>query len=911
MSLVDAVPITWVDVARRLAASGIDVPKPPPEVVRTRASWFGLTVECSGPVSEDAIANWLESVFPRRISRSPLSLELDGPASQLHIDLEIVARRATHRPAFGIVDGVVDYFYVPDVVSVRPVPVVACLSVKGGTGRTTSAIAFSAAWARKSGRRVLLVDADIEAPGITYLFESVAGSPRVSLEDIIVLAHGAESAEAEDVVEFAAARLRDQSLSDEITVLPLRRDADELASPSIRAEHLSTENNPFALADLLSRIAAKLECSGVVIDVRAGLVPLGVNLALDPDVSPIFVTTLSSQSIRATAALTSFLAREVRRAGRTPRKPLLVVNRVPSVFRQSGMDAQIVGPLVEKMIDSLVEDAEAGSGLSDSIDDVEPLNQVSVPELPDIQVMSGRWDEFTAQLKTSGFAAATNSVFDSWIASELEQGKVSGVTLCDDTPNFVSSEAQRKLQHFASQLIAAESIQGSVPKPLVINALSSLVRRFQSDVPIAICEGAKGTGKTMAARYFTSQVTWRQACFSLGEIEDAADAVLIPVVASLQVSPSVQDEFAAARSAAADSLGFFAPQEFYRTVTFLKQRLAENINEAAWVDCWLDVAAWGVGFEAGAQGAGARFIEALRGRKLRAVLIFEGLEELYLSAQDPGVDVAMRALLVSLPQRLRSEAGRPLGAIIFARRDTIDAAIRQNVDQFRREYSAFALSWTEDDVLELAAWISTLSGALLGLWDKNFSALPNEEKKERLELLWGRKLGPDDQPGKRTKEAYTAAWVVAVLSDLRGRLVPRDLVRLLATAAAIEPNDDERATFPTRLLIPRSIRGAIESTSEKKVAETKEEIPELKPIFEKFQSRADEIAVPLTEKALQILAITSDEVKTLSRHGVVFEDGNMLEVPELFRRGLRLRHGGARRSVVNLHWRAKQRAGDV
>lgn len=911
MSLVDAVPITWVDVARRLASSGIDFPKPPSEVIRTRASWFGLTVECSGHVSEDAIASWLESVFPRRISRNPFAIELDGPASQLHIELETVTRRVVHRPVFGIIDGIVDYSNVSEVITSRPLPVVACLSVKGGTGRTTSAIAFSAAWAKKSGRRVLLVDADIEAPGITYLFESVAGSPRVSLEDVIVLAHGAESAGAEDVIEFAAARLKDQSISDEITVLPLRRDADELASSSIRAEHLSTEGNPFGLADLLSRIAARLDCAGVVIDVRAGLVPLGVNLALDPDVSPIFVTTLSSQSIRATAALTSFLAREVRRAGRTPRKPLLVVNRVPSVFKQSGMDTKIVGPLVERMIGSLVDDAESGSGLSDSIDDVEPLSQVSVPELPDIQVMSGRWDDFNVQLKTSGFVAATTMVFDSWISSELELGNTNKAPRLDDAPNFVSNEAQRKLQRFANHLIAAESIQGSVPKPLVINALASLVRRFQSDVPIAICEGAKGTGKTMAARYFISQVNWQRACFSLGEIEDAADAVLIPVVASLQVSTSVQDEFAAALTAASLSLGFTRPQEFYKTVNFLKQKLAENVDEAAWVDYWLDVAAWGVGYEVGSQGAGARFIDTLRRLKRRAVLIFEGLEELYQSAGDPGVETAMRGLLVSLPQRLRSEMGRPLGAIIFARRDTIDAAIRQNVDQFRREYSAFALSWTEDDLLELAAWISSLSGALPELWDKGFTALGNDEKKERLKVLWGRKLGPDDQPGKRTKEAYTAAWVVAVLSDLRGKLVPRDLVRLLATGAAIEPSDDERASFPTRLLIPRSIRGAVESTSEKKVAETKEEIPELKTIFEKFQSRADEIAVPLTENALKILGITSEEVRTLSRHGVVFEEGKLLEVPELFRRGLRLKNGGARRSVVNLHWRAKQRAADL
>jgi len=175
-----------------------------------------------------------------------------------------------------------------------------------------------------------------------------------------------------------------------------------------------------------------------------------------------------------------------------------------------------------------------------------------------------------------------------------------------------------------------------------------------------------------------------------------------------------------------------------------------------------------------------------------------------------------------------------------------------------------------------------------------------------LEPLWGTKLGPDDAPGRRTREAYTATWIVAVLSDLRGRLVPRDLVRLLANAAKVEPDREELVTYSGRLLIPRALRTAVDSTSTAKVNETEEEIGELRPIFTKFKSQADELSVPLSEEVISQLRLNEHEVAALIRHGIIFGDKPPYEVPELFRRGLGLKHAGARRSVVNLYNRARK-----
>jgi hypothetical protein len=71
----------------------------------------------------------------------------------------------------------------------------------------------------------------------------------------------------------------------------------------------------------------------------------------------------------------------------------------------------------------------------------------------------------------------------------------------------------------------------------------------------------------------------------------------------------------------------------------------------------------------------------------------------------------------------------------------------------------------------------------------------------------------------------------------------------------------------------------------------------------------DKVATPINQEALSALSISNEDVDVLRRHGIVFGDSPPYEVPELFRRGLGLRHTGARHSVVNLYRRARQRAG--
>jgi len=907
-------PMTWLDVARSLAKPEARESARKNGLLRARVGWFGLLIEAANHIEQRVLAEWLEEVFPGRPRTDPLRLTLEGPdkTAELLVDFNLVSDETSYRPTFGVIDGAIEFATpAPPENTYRPVPIAAALSVKGGTGRTTSAVGLALRWAEKAQKPVLLVDADLEAPGISYLFRAEAGEAKISLEDVIALAHAEEDPEALRTVEYAAERLRDHMLRSNIIVLPIRRDLDELASSAIRPEHLSTPDHPYALADLLSQIAAKLGCAGVVIDVRAGLVPIGVNLAMDPDVSPMIVTTLSDQALKATGAFVRFLSRELRNAGAEPKRPLIVINRVPNLFRQTGMDIKLLEPFTADLLASVVFDRQselsASQGIFDESVGLDPYTQVEISELPELQVSSADWGSYIEQLNSSGFSFGVASSFDHWISSEL--GQTAAIETSPPTPHEIVADVsnrRERLASYADSLISAENIQGSVSKPLVTRPLAALTQRFQSETPIAVSEGAKGTGKTLAARYFIAQKSWEAVVRELVGRDGAAPALILPVCASIQSSASYQDQVDQARQHVSRELNLTAPQTSSTTTSWLKEQFAIPRSERAWVDIWLDLTAWSAGYNSGIAGAGEGFLNLLRDSGRAVVALFEGLEELYTSPDEPGVHVAMRAALVSLPQRLRSEVRRPLGAIVFARRDTVESAITQNLDQYRREYAHFALTWTDDDVLELAAWLATQAGALNGVWAADFGSLPQEEKEQKLEVLWGRKLGPDDLPGRRIREAYTATWIIAVLSDLQGRLVPRDLIRLLANSARMNITSEEATTYEGRLLVPRVLKAAIAPTSEKKVTETEEEIKELGQIFTKFREHAETLAVPLDQAAIEQLGLAPQELETLKRHGIVFGENVPYEVPELFRRGLRLKHAGARRSVVNLYRRARQ-----
>lgn len=909
-----APPVTWVDIARRLA-----VLEPadwawrhrPPGLLGAQIDWGSATFLVRPGQSEGEVLIWLETLFPNRISAGR-KFSLEGPAhsSELPIEFEVVDEESLRRSSNTTsVDGYIrfDSYLMP--APIREIPVIAFHSVKGGTGRTTTAVAMATLLADRMKKPILIVDADLEAPGLSYLFRESRPEFLVSLEDMVALAHAEEDPNYPETIAWAASRLAAHRVGD-LFVLPLRRTLDELASSSIRAEHLSSDLHPYALTDLLEQTALRAGCGAVVVDVRAGLVPLAAQFVLDPSVCRVFVTTLAKQSLAATVALVAFVARELRKIGAEPAPPLLIVNRIPGILRDLREDEKLLSPALAEMTESLLADRtqEAASEetvLDDALE-LDPIFVAKLGEVGDLQVPASKWEGYSSQLIKSGFTSSLLPLTDQWLSVVLEERQNSEVQApVPAMPTAGNDVLLRKLAEFASKLVAAETADQPVSDPLVTRPIRALAMET-IELPVVVVEGAKGTGKTLTARYMISRRTLGSLAEGAGVTAPVNDAYFLPVLGSVQVSDKFQREIDVVRGEISDLLGTVGLEPAHKTREYLKEKLKEALSEREWVSIWLDTIGWAAGIEPGVPGSGQKLLTQLRAERRSLVCIVEGIEELYESANTPGVSAMLRAILIDLPVRLRGEPGRPLGLIVFARRDSVDAGVSQNRSQFRTQYQEFALTWTEGDVLELAAWIATKSGAL-ALWDSNFAELGQSEKEKRLFRLWGRKLGPDDQPGQnRVKEAYTAGWVIAALSDLQGRLVARDLVRFLQTAAETEISD-ERDPYQGRLLAPSSLKAAIGPTSRQKVAETEEEIEELKEVFAKFREKRNSVKAPIEQDALQALGLSNDDIALLRFHGIILGDAPPYEVPELFRMGLGLRHAGARHSVIGTRRRARLR----
>ena len=141
--------------------------------------------------------------------------------------------------------------------------------------------------------------------------------------------------------------------------------------------------------------------------------------------------------------------------------------------------------------------------------------------------------------------------------------------------------------------------------------------------------------------------------------------------------------------------------------------------------------------------------------------------------------MALKSLIDDLPKKISVVRQSNLGVIIFLRRDYLRYIIVQNLAQFENLYQAYDLSWDSESFLRLVFWLCS-AAQIIGASRETIENLNREDILEHLEQLWGKKLGTD-----AAKEAYTAQWVFAALTDFNGRLQARDIVRFLYHAAEI------------------------------------------------------------------------------------------------------------------------------
>ena len=895
---------TWVDVEKVLIYLQ-EQGKWPEWLVAAQAYWDELTLAVRPETPEAEIKAWLTDHFEPRLQvrEEELSIILESTQGKVR-ELPIFIKENEEEP---IQRRFVPSFEKPSIL--RPLsdtqhpapfpadvpPLIAFHSFKGGVGRTTHAIALALALTETQNNnvvtelaevRVLLVDADLEAPGITFLRNAKIPSPPVSYTDFLALVHSDPDPLSKDSIALVAAQLQG-AFADGIYFLPAFRPGERFDLLEIKPEHLSLGDDPLLLTNMLAELGKALKVQAVIIDLRAGISELSAGILLDPRVYRVLVTTPSSQSIAGTNQMIELLAKIAPAKEDYEPLPALIISQVMMEFRNSGS----LDRIRKEMLEELLKLAPVKNEEIESEADLPPFRILDTNFNPELMVLPNDWDKVVDQ----GMIRAISKQLIDWLPDL--QKVISGANPEEvSSPPEVDLEAQRKqLAEFAKSLIYAEG--GIEDDFLVTSPLRNLATNFANKVPIAVVVGAKGSGKTFSFLQLMRLQTWQNFTKYVGVSVVSFDAPLYPVFQTADLNPRAVEKVNEAKNGAIKILGLANAASREDLEDYIRDNLSKNLHEGLWRECWLNCLAWAAGFEKGKEGAGRNFVAYLRENNKRIIAVIDGLETLFRNfLTDESQQCALRSLFQDVPNWLLQQPSQQIGLVIFVRQDVARHAIRQNIGQFMSLYETYALRWDMVEALRLVAWITKQAGILPDVQNTNLERMRWDDFTKQLIPLWGYTLGTKE----KSKEPRSAEWVITVLCDLKGQIQARDLVRFLYEAAQGSLED----SLKDRILVPKAIREAIKPCSKEKIEEIKAENPTLKPILNKLAS--------LSRTARRIpfiptnFRLSNKEITILEENGVILRVDERYEMPEIFRLGLEFIREKGRSPVLSLFQKAKK-----
>ena len=293
------------DAVQTRIVETIDAGEPIPEaaghVYLVRNLYGQVRVSVSDAVENDASCR---DVLQRLADRLRVVLGAHGPPAErgvlfvnqsLLTNLDNMAREL--RPGVYLADRLVtggDWWTVGDPDTDPGVRRCTLFSVKGGVGRSTTAAVLAWHLAR-NGERVLVVDLDLESPGLSSAMLSDEARPEFGVTDWFV----------EDLVgqgnhvigEMTAAPAWARDLEGEVRVVPAHgRDPGEYLAKLGRVYMDTGEASWTArLARLLSRLEAELQSTIVLLESRSGLHDIAASTVTDLD-AEVLLFAVDSES---------------------------------------------------------------------------------------------------------------------------------------------------------------------------------------------------------------------------------------------------------------------------------------------------------------------------------------------------------------------------------------------------------------------------------------------------------------------------------------------------------------------------------------------------------------------------------------------------------------------------------------
>ena len=754
-------------------------------------------------------------------------------------------------------------------------------SYKGGVGRTLSLISLVREISETYGnqKKVLMIDADMEAPGLTWMLGQGNSNEKISYFDILELLHF--NTVNDDFVEKVAklvetnvVKVETGKLEVEHYFLPVYREKDQMMNVYSSPEKvIAVQKDKYIITEFLSRLGESLGVELVLVDLRAGITEFSAPFLFDARVQKYFISSTSMQSVKGTKLILEEIQRKVSEGHRNSK---LLLTMVP---REMGEDTIV--SLEDELAENIEQDFDS--------ENMSELREDYLYRIPFDSVFAslGNFQEICSLLKGRILSDVMSKIADGMLKKNDGTDGIEEFLPLEDVRETIS-----RLNEITTMEITAEGNSSS--NMLATTSIREIVRDFKDAVPQLVVLGAKGSGKTYIYKQLLSKTTWEKFACGVEEIgeKDRERTLILPLICSLNMKKlhsMVQtcikncnesfDEF---------DISSDVVDSNYKKLAAYAERM---LSLTEWMDIWEKLMLDMLGCSCGDLVQLDRYLEKT---DKRILFIVDGLEDLFMDLQIQKQETwrfAIRALCQNVVNTIRNLQFGNIGIVIFARKDMAEEAIGVNFDQFQNQYQKYELKWTPTEALRLALWLAKQANPVFG---EKIDILESgrEALEERLEKLWGKKLGKYD-----SREANSARWIIAALSDFSNQLQARDIVRFLRFSTSVFP--EGKPPYEDRYIMPKQIREAIPDCSREKYKEIRDEMKAIYRILKKFEDMSEEEKeLPLT---LDKISLTGEEIARLENQGYFIMSDKKYYFPEIIRFALGFKYKkGARPKVLSL-----------
>lgn len=892
---------TWLDIRRLIlkkTASGNQLPE-------------GITkIDCFSDALEISVASYEDRAKAENILKEWFNDWYQNERSLIQLDLgntvlpvEFLIEASANSESSGIIHpfweevvytnknpeeeiNSLKNLHLPEPYTTSP-EVLAFYSFKGGVGRTTHLAAYLFALLERSRKlekpiTVLVIDADLEAPGLTYWDRTEKQQPAVSFIDFLEVFHYSPLP-IEQTLELFAQEVKKSPRYDGRSIfyfLPACIHDEQLLDTPVLPENLArSPQSEWTCGTAIHQLGQALAADYILIDLRAGLSEISGPVIFDPRIQRFFVTTASEQSVAGLSLVLEQMSRVAPSDADIDNSQYYDPSVIVSFLTQELRAIPAFGNALVKFRTSY---AQSTGSEEDSI----YAKRLDVKETDFAQELLyiNNWEEAKSKLSSTSIMRVAREWAESYLRVSNEAN-----TITEIVPTSTLLEDVRKFRDICKRYEFAESGEGE--GLLVTEPLKNLATTFQVELPRVVSIGAKGAGKTFIYVQLSRFKYWETFIqVALKEEINELKTHIFPVLQSKRLQDTARGIITSARDEVRKVLGKsipeFLPSEYEDRI---QESLEKNFTDLQWTEFWVNEIARSIGLISidNTTSSLQDINRHLGDQQARIIFLFDGLEDIFSEAASSEPQKRALKSLMNLPDRLSEIRQSNLGLIILLRRDFLRYAITQNSAQFESLYSSYDLSWNENSFLKLAYWICS-QASVIEATEAKIENFEREKIVSELKKLWGEKLGG-------VREAYTDKWVFAALTDFKGKLQARDIVRFLYNAAKITFEQSKDVQFEKwskdRLLPPQAIRRALDPCSEKKVEEAKEEYPEFAGWVNKIEAEytQDQKRIPFTAEDL---GLDQSTIRMLEDMGVIYEDKDKDDIaryymPEIFRAGLK------------------------